>query len=127
MTPQDVRRDKARSGHDVKSANRMIEVKGTTESWNTYNWVPLYRSEIECLKKYPADFWLYIVKFVDCVSYEVEALYLIPGTELHGTGAVLNIREETYRLTPISRRSLSKYRQQLHAVPLVVVVKAPIE
>ncbi len=108
---EDVRRDRTCSGYDVRSEGRRIEVKAATESWKTYTWIPLHRNSVECLKKYPQEFWLYIVRFVDRSSYELEDFYAIPGLDLIEGATTFKIREETYGLTPISRKSLLRHKQ----------------
>ncbi len=44
---------KKHRGYDVKSDNRMIEVKGVGESWTTYNWQSLHKTKVACLKRSP--------------------------------------------------------------------------
>ena len=109
--PQDVRSSKRHNGYDVASGERMIEVKGTTEPWKNYNWVPLYQSEVDCLKNHPDNFYLYIVKFRDEKSYQIEGFYIVPGLELLNEDK-FRIKIAYHSLTPISQRSLSKYLQR---------------
>ena len=101
---------KEHRGYDVKSGSRMIEVKGVRESWKTYTWTSLHKTEIECLRQNPGEYWLYIVKFKGNDSDEIEAFYALPGLDLINDGC-FRIQIENYALTPISKRSLSKYRQ----------------
>lgn len=110
--PEDVSANRKHSGYDVKSGNRMIEVKGVGESWRTYNWQSLHKTEVECLKGSPNDFYLYIVKFKDKESDEVVGFYVIPGLELLNT-TNFRIGVENYGLRPISQRKLSKYSMKL--------------
>lgn len=106
--PKDVSANKDHLGYDVKSGNRMIEVKGVGESWQTYTWQCLHQTEVACLKRHPSDFYLYLVKFKDTGSDEVVGFYVIPGTELSNE-TNFRIEVENYRLRPISQRKLSKY------------------
>jgi hypothetical protein len=107
--PEDVSNNRKHPGYDIKSNNRMIEVKGVGESWNTYNWQSLYRTEYECLKNNPSNFYLYIVKFIDKESDKVEGFYIIPGTELESPK--FRIEVETYGISPLSKRRLSEFLQ----------------
>jgi hypothetical protein len=108
-------------GYDILSEKeeeqRFIEVKATSESWKTYNWLPLYYSEVNCLNKYPNKFYLYIIKFnldknnrnkenLDVADYEI---FVINGTELLEN---FKIKPETFSLSPISQRKLAKYMLQ---------------
>ena len=106
--PEDVSANRNHSGYDVKSGNRMIEVKGVGESWQTYNWQSLHKTEVECLKRSPNDFYLYIVKFRDKESDEVVGFYVIPGVELLNE-TNFHIEVESYGIRPISQRKLSEY------------------
>jgi hypothetical protein len=38
---------KQHRGYDVKSDGRRIEVKGVRESWKTYTWASLHKTEVE--------------------------------------------------------------------------------
>ena len=96
-------------GYDIHSNNtkeeRFIEVKGVSESWNTYTWQSLHHTQIDCLKKYPNKFWLYIIRF--CIDKENRNLfelqrtlpeaYMIPGGDLLDT-TKFRIEEESYSL-----------------------------
>jgi hypothetical protein len=108
-------------GYDILSEKeeeqRFIEVKATSESWKTYNWLPLYYSEVNCLNEYPDKFYLYIIKFnmdrnnrnkesLDVADYEI---FIINGTELLEN---FKIKPETYSLSPVSQRKLTKYMLQ---------------
>ena len=83
----------------------MIEVKGKAEGWETYNWQDLYPSEVECLRKNPSKFFLYIVKFSEKAKCD---LYIIPATDLIEK---FNIKIAAYSLTPISRTRLREFLQ----------------
>jgi len=52
------------------------------ESWQTYTWQGLHKTEVECLNGSPNDSYLYIVKFKDTASDEIVGFYIIPGLEL---------------------------------------------
>jgi len=106
--PEDVSKNSSHSGYDVKSGDRMIEVKGVGESWRTYNWQPLHTTEVACLKRSPNDFYLYLVKFKDTASDDIVGFYVIPGLELLNE-TNFRIEVENYGLRPISQRRLSKY------------------
>lgn len=106
--PDDVSSNNEHSGYDVKSGNRMIEVKGVGESWETYTWQSLHKTEVACLKGSPNDFYLYIVKYKDTDSDEVVGFYVIPGAELLNE-TNFRIEVENYALTPISQSKLSRY------------------
>lgn len=108
-------------GYDILSEKeeeqRFIEVKATSESWKTYTWLPLYYNEVNCLNKYPDKFYLYIIKFnvdrnnrnkesLDKADYEI---FIINGTELLEN---FKLKPETYSLSPVSQRKLTKYMLQ---------------
>ena len=108
-------------GYDILSEKeeeqRFIEVKATSESWKTYNWLPLYYSEVNCLNQFPDKFFLYIIKFdldknnrnkesLDKADYKI---FIINGTELLEN---FKIKPETYSLSPVSQRKLKKYLLQ---------------
>ncbi len=105
--PEDVSINREHVGYDIKSDNRKIEVKGIGESWASYNWQALYKTERECLKQNPSDFYLYIVKFVDKKADIIEGFYIIPGTDLESQK--FNTAVETYRLSPISKDHLKEF------------------
>lgn len=105
---EDVSTNKKHPGYDIKSGIKLIEVKGVGESWNTYNWQSLYKTERDCLKKNPNIFYLYIVKYKNKKSDEVEGLYIIPGAELESK---FRIEVETFGIRPISRNSLKEFLQ----------------
>jgi hypothetical protein len=100
----DVSFNKSHSGYDIRSGNRRIQVKGICEGWSTYNWQPLYKIEVDCLRSYPNEFHLYIVKFKGKGYDEVVGSYVIPGFELLDA-TKFDIEVETYRLSPISEKS----------------------
>jgi len=108
---KDVSNDRAHPGYDVISDNRLIEVKGIGESWNTYNWQPLYRTERECLRNNPEKFYLYIIKFKDRESEQVEGFYIIPGTDLESPK--FHVEVETYSVSPISKKHLIEFLKYL--------------
>jgi hypothetical protein len=64
------------------------------------------------LRQNPNDFYLYIIKFKDKDSDEIEAFYIVPGSELVNDQC-FGIQVENYALTPISQRSLRRYSQVL--------------
>lgn len=103
-TPEKVHRKGV--GYDIysesRSEKRFIEVKGVAEGWSTFSWQNLYYSEVECLKSNPQHFFLYIIHF----EKQEYKLFIIPGKELL---ANFQIRPESFRLTPISRRKLGPY------------------
>lgn len=105
-------------GYDILSINnkeeRYIEVKGVSELWATYTWLALYFSEVEALKNNPDKFFLYIVKFgidpkhrseeiLNSADYEI---FVINGHDLLND---FKIKPETFSLSPVSKRRLSKY------------------
>lgn len=107
-------------GYDILSKNqgeeRHIEVKATSELWSTYTWLPLYKNEVQALKNFPDKFYLYIVKFdldrnnrnedsLNSADYE---LFIINGQNLLNK---FKITQETYSLSPISRKKLTDYKQ----------------
>jgi len=104
--PEDVSTNKEHSGYDVKSDDRMIEVKGVGESWKTYTWQSLYKTEVECLNNNPNSFYLYIVKFRNKESDEVVGFYIIPGVDLKSK---FRIEIENYGLRPISENTLKEF------------------
>jgi len=89
-------------GYDIESSGRMIEVKGVSESWKTYNWQSLFPSEVECLNRNTKNFYLYIVKF----ESNENSLYIIPGDSL-----IKEFKRKitAYALTPISRKKLKEF------------------
>lgn len=89
-------------GYDLKSDNRKIEVKGVSESWETYSWQSLYPSEVECLNRDTKNFYLYIVKFDD----DKNSLFIIPGDKLKKE---FKHKITAYALTPISKRKLKQF------------------
>ncbi|TES96442.1 DUF3883 domain-containing protein [Patescibacteria group bacterium] len=91
-------------GYDIKSGNRMIEVKGVSENWKTYTWQSLYPSEVKCLGKNAKNFFLYIVKF----DGDKSSLYVIPGDRLKKE---FRYKVAAYALTPISRKKLKQFLQ----------------
>jgi hypothetical protein len=105
-------------GYDILSVNeneeRYIEVKATSESWSSYNWLPLYYSEVKALNNNPDKFFLYIVRFdLDIKNRNEETLnsanheiFIISGHDLLND---FNIKPETFSLSPISQRKLKKY------------------
>ncbi len=115
------RYDKRGVGYDINSKNeieeRFIEVKGISESWTTYTWQPLHRTEVECLRANPDKFYLYILYFDGLKKIRNDAgiasivpdLYIIGGRELLHHFA---IREATYSLSPISRSRLAQYKME---------------
>lgn len=105
---EDVSSNKEHRGYDIKSGSKMIEVKGIGESWSAYNWQSLYKTERECLRKNPNDFYLYIVKFINTQSSKIEGLYVIPGIDLERE---FRIEVETYGIRPVSKKSLMKFLQ----------------
>jgi len=104
--PEDFSMDRKHPGYDIKSDERLIEVKGVGESWRTYNWQSLYKTERECLRKNPNNFYLYIVKYEDKESDKVEGFYIIPGVELESK---FHIEVETFGIRPISKSSLKEF------------------
>lgn len=104
--PEDVSMNKKHLGYDIKSEEKFIEVKGIGESWETYNWQSLYKTERECLRKNPNNFYLYIVKYENKKSDKVEGFYIIPGAELESK---FRIEIETFGIRPISKSSLEEF------------------
>ena len=98
-------------GYDLLSISiqeeRFIEVKGISESWKTYNWQPLFRSEVEALNKYPEKFFLYIIHFEETANLSNYKLFVIHGTRLLNDG--FRITPESFSLRPISQRRLAPY------------------
>jgi len=56
---RDARKDKPKTGVDVISSDRYIEVKGSSAEKPT--WVNMGNHNIEAFKKYGDKYWLYIV------------------------------------------------------------------
>ncbi len=106
--PKDVASDKTVTGCDILSDGRYIEVKGVGESWKTYTWQSIHTTEYDRLKSDTANFYLYIIKFVDKNSTEVEAIYIIPGPDLE---SAFTVQIASYAITPISQARLEKYRK----------------
>ena len=94
-------------GYDIESDGRYIEVKGSSESWDTYNWLCLYPTEVDCLRKFSNNFYLYIVKMDRKNLSENFNLYVIPGKSLLEK---FNIKVTAYSLSPISQRKLKEYK-----------------
>ena len=107
--PKDVSTDKTVTGCDIISDGRYIEVKGVGESWKTYTWQGIHKTEYDRFRSDTANFFLYIVKFVDKNSTEVESIYIIPGTELEST---FSVQVASYAITPISQAKLRKYKSE---------------
>lgn len=106
-------------GYDVLSKDadheRFIEVKGISESWETYNWQPLHKTEVEALDKNIDKFFLYIIHFeikrenrneenLRAAEYN---LFIIPGTSLRNNE--FRIEPASFALRPISKTRLKKY------------------
>lgn len=94
-------------GYDIKSDNRFIEVKGSSESWVSYNWLCLYPTEVDCLRKFPGNFYLYIVRLDRKDLGGKYDLYIISGKELLEK---FNIKVTAYSLSPISQRKLKEFK-----------------
>jgi hypothetical protein len=105
--PKDVAADKTVTGCDIISDGRYIEVKGVGESWKTYTWQGIHKTEYDRLKSDTAVFYLYIVKFVDKNSTEVEAIYIIPGPDLE---LAFTVQIASYAITPIGLSKLKPYK-----------------
>ncbi len=97
------------SGYDVKSGDRLIEVKGVGESWKTYTWQALYKTERESLRNHPNVWFLYIVKFKDKESDEVVGFYIIPGVDLENKFC---IDIESYGIRSISQNTLKDFLRE---------------
>lgn len=106
-------------GYDLdsvgKNQERYIEVKGVSESWKTYTWQPLHKTEVDALKNHTDKFFLYIVYFeIDRENRNkknlIEAkhkLFIIPGTSLQNNE--FRIEPASFALRPISKARLKKY------------------
>ena len=99
-------------GYDIKSTSpdkqeRFIEVKGVSESWKTYNWQPLFYTEVQCLKNNPDKFFLYIVYFNKQGEELPINLFVISGKDILSS---FNIKPMTFSLSPISRRKLLPHK-----------------
>ena len=100
--------------HSIGNEERFIEVKGISESWNTYTWQPLHHTEVKTLQNDPAHFFLYIVHFEivkanrtqEYLSTAQHQLFVIPGRQLLTSFRVV---PESFALKPISRKSLSPF------------------
>jgi hypothetical protein len=105
-------------GYDLHSQNsneeRFIEVKGISESWKTYTWQPLHRTEFEALQSSPDKFYLYIVHFdiakenrnENYLNSALRRIYIIPGRNLQTDFRII---PQTFALSPISQRKLEAY------------------
>ena len=107
-------------GYDIHSKSdkeeRLIEVKGVSESWNTYTWQAMHFTEVDCMKSNPDKFFLYIVYFSIAgerdgieINKIVPDIFVIPGADL--LSSKFRLKRGNYSLTPISRRKLSAYKQ----------------
>jgi hypothetical protein len=114
-------------GYDILSIGeneeRHIEVKGVSEGWASYTWQALHHTQVKALKKNPAEFFLYIVRFdilhrenrnSEFLETASPQLYIIPGKDLLGGGlGRFKIQEESFALKPISKTSLAPYKADL--------------
>lgn len=100
-------------GYDLRSSSsneeRLIEVKGVTELWSTYNWQSLYKNEVDALNNYPDKFFLYIVHFERNTYPQDFQLFVIPGIAL--LSEPFRIVPESYALRPVSRARLKPFEK----------------
>lgn len=106
-------------GYDLLSKNkdeeRYIEVKGVSETWNSYTWQSLHPNEVRALSKSPGNFFLYIVHFErqgqnrDAIFLNKAAyqLFIINGKDLQNNFRII---PESFALKPISRKKLKNYK-----------------
>lgn len=107
----------ARVGYDLYSKDsneeRMIEIKGTHQSWQNFSWLSLHCTQVKAIIDNPINYFLYIVRFeipidrrdTEYLQIAPYRLFIIRGIDLLHN---FQIKSESFRL-PINQDRLNSY------------------